>query len=168
MVINLGSNIGNSVLYFMTRNDEWRCYLFEADSRNVEKLNLSGHERRYVLRQEVVSDTGGSFRFGIESTGRYGGIGLETRQYIEVNCLPVNEALREMGAKEGTIDAEGVDLRMAGAIEEELLKTEHIPREQFRGAVAPGLVRAAPVRQRLSAHEQDPVPPARTTNWLQQ
>ena len=129
VVVDLGSNIGISALYFMTRNDESRCYLFEPDPRNVEKLklNLSGYEPRYVLRQEAVSDVGGSFRFGIESTGRYGGIGLETGEYIEVSCLPVNEVLREIVAKEGTIDilkidTEGVELRIVRAIEEDLLK----------------------------------------------
>lgn len=128
VVVDLGSNIGISALYFMTRNDESRCYLFEPDPRNIEKLklNLSGYEARYVLRQEAVSDIGGSFRFGIESTGRYGGIGLETGENIEVNCLPINDVLREIVAEEGTIDilkidTEGVELRIARAIEKESL-----------------------------------------------
>jgi FkbM family methyltransferase len=128
VVVDLGSNIGISALYFMTRNDESRCYLFEPDPRNVEKLklNLSGYEPRYVLRQEAVSDVGGSFQFGIESTGRYGGIGLETGEHIEVSCLPINKVLQEIVAKEGTIDVlkidtEGMELRIARAIEEEFL-----------------------------------------------
>ncbi len=127
-VVDIGSNIGVSALYFMTRNDESRSYLFEPDPRNVEKLklNLSGYEPRYILQQEAVSDVGGSFRFGIESSGRYGGIGLETGEYIEVNCQPINDVLREILAEEGTIDilkidTEGVELRIARAIEEEFL-----------------------------------------------
>jgi FkbM family methyltransferase len=111
VVVDLGSNIGISALYFLTRNDELRCYLFEPDLRNVEKLklNLSEYEPRYVLRQEAVSDVGGSFRFGIESTGRYGGIGLETGEYIEVLCLPINKVLREIVAKEWIIDVLKID-----------------------------------------------------------
>lgn len=129
VVVDLGSNIGISALYFMTRNDESHCYLFEPDPRNVEKLkvNLAGCESRYVLRQEAVSDVGGSFQFGIESTGRYGGIGLETGEHIEVTCRPINEVLREIVATEGTIDVlkidtEGVEVRTVKAIEERFLK----------------------------------------------
>src|SRR5215203_2127578 len=37
-VVDLGSNIGLSALYFLTRNSKSKCYLFEPDLRNVEKL----------------------------------------------------------------------------------------------------------------------------------
>lgn len=129
VVVDIGSNIGISTLYFMTRNNKSRCYLFEPDTRNIEKLklNLVGFESRYSLREEAVSDVSGSFRFGIESTGRYGGIGIETGEYIEINCLDVNEVLREILEKDEIIDilktdTEGVEVRTIKAIKEDFLK----------------------------------------------
>ena len=43
-IVDLGSNIGISALYFLTRNTASQCYLYEPDPRNVEKLrkNLLG------------------------------------------------------------------------------------------------------------------------------
>lgn len=129
VVIDVGSNIGISALYFMTRHSRARCYLFEPDGRNVEKLklNLSGFESRYLLRQEAVSDVSGLLHFGIESTGRYGGLGIETDERIEVNCLSINEVLREILAEEEVIDilkidTEGVEIRTVKAIEKNLAK----------------------------------------------
>jgi FkbM family methyltransferase len=129
VVVDIGSNIGISALYFMTRNNESRCYLFEPDTRNTEKLklNLSGFESRYLLREAAVSDVSGLFRFGIESTGRYGGIGIETGEYTEVSCLSINEILDEIIAKEESIDVlkmdtEGLELRTLKAIEVGFLK----------------------------------------------
>src|SRR5262245_33582109 len=48
IVVDIGSNIGLSALYFLTRNRTVRCHLFEPDPRNLEKLrlNLRGFEQR--------------------------------------------------------------------------------------------------------------------------
>lgn len=127
-VVDLGSNIGISALYFLTRNYTSRCYLFEPDPKNVEKLgrNLAGHESRFVLEKAAVSDLSGVFTFGVEDTGRYGGIGVDTGKYIEVECLEINEVLWRIVDKEKVIDVlkidtEGVETRTVKAIEEDLL-----------------------------------------------
>ncbi len=129
VVLDVGSNIGISALYFLTRNETSRCYLFEPDKRNVEKLkhNLAGFEPRYRLREEAVSDIGGILQFGIESTGRYGGIGVETGERIEVECRAINDVLREILAEEDAIDilkidTEGVEIKTVEAIEKSLAR----------------------------------------------
>lgn len=129
VVVDLGSNVGISALYFLSRNQRSRCYLFEPDPRNTEKLklNLAGFESRYSLQEDAVSDTSGTLQFGIESTGRYGGLGLDTGEYIKVNCLDINEVLREILANEQTIDilkidTEGVEIQTVEAIEKDLLR----------------------------------------------
>jgi hypothetical protein len=75
-VVDLGSNIGISALYFLTRNTEAKCVLYEPDPRNVERLrqNLRGLENRYTLVQAAVSDESGQVEFAVEPTGRYGAI----------------------------------------------------------------------------------------------
>ena len=160
VVVDVGSDVGISALCFMTRKDESRCYLFEPDPRNVEtpKRNLPGYGPRHVLRPEVVSDIGGSFQFGIESTDLY----------------PANEVLQEIVGDATTIDVpkidtEGVALRTVKTVDEELLKRiGKVYLESNPGEAAPGRVRAAPVRQRLLTDGQGLVRLARTLNWLQQ
>jgi hypothetical protein len=46
VAVDIGSNIGISALYFLTRNRDARCYLYEPVPRNVERLraNLAGYE----------------------------------------------------------------------------------------------------------------------------
>jgi FkbM family methyltransferase len=129
VVVDLGSNIGISALYFLTRNQTSRCYLFEPDPRNVAKLerNLADYRHRIVLSDDAVADTGGVFQFGIEESGRYGGIGLEVGEQIQVNCRSINDVLANILEKENTIDllkvdTEGAEVRTVKAIEERFLR----------------------------------------------
>jgi FkbM family methyltransferase len=128
-VIDLGSNIGISALYFLTRNKTSKCYLFEPDPRNIEKLrkNLLGFEERYNLSEKAVSNECGEFDFGIEPTGRYGGIGKNTGNKIKVTCLDINGVLGEILEKEDyidilKIDIEGIEIYTVEGIKGEYLK----------------------------------------------
>jgi FkbM family methyltransferase len=129
VVVDIGSNIGISALYFLTRTAASRCYLFEPDPKNVRRLerNLAGLESRFDLRRVAVSDAaGGRSRFGVEPTGRYGGLTVETGEYIEVECVAINDTLEGILATEGTIDvlkvdSEGVEIRTVKAIRPEYL-----------------------------------------------
>jgi FkbM family methyltransferase len=127
-VVDVGSNIGISALYFLTRNHSSRCYLFEPDPRNVERLkaNLAGYEDRYVLDASAVGTSNGRVSFGIESTGRYGGIDVSAEETITVDCREINEVLEEVLAREELIDVlkvdtEGLEIDTVGAIRPDLL-----------------------------------------------
>lgn len=127
-VLDLGSNIGLSALYFLTRNDDSRCYLYEPDQRNIGKLkkNLAGFEARYELRESAVADRQGEVTFGIESTGRYGGIDRDLGESIRVPCLHVNDVLKQVLAQAEQIDilkidTEGVEEATVRAIDPALL-----------------------------------------------
>lgn len=129
VVVDVGSNIGISALYFLTRSLDTRCYLFEPDPRNVTRLrsNLAGFEGRYRLAEKAVSDRLGTVEFGIEPSGRYGGIGLDTGESISVDCLDINTALQEILERERRIDilkvdTEGMESRTVQAIRPELLR----------------------------------------------
>lgn len=126
-VVDLGSNIGISALYFLTRNAHARCYLFEPNPRNVAKLkaNLAAFSDRYELAEKAVSFERGRVEFGIEPTGRYGGIGVRTGQAITVDCLHINDVLESVLRQAGSIDilkidTEGAEVPTVEAIDERL------------------------------------------------
>jgi FkbM family methyltransferase len=128
VVVDIGSNIGLSALFFLTRNPSCRCWLFEPVPRNVERLreNLRGYESRYELVDAAVSAEAGRVSFGVEESGRYGGIGVATDESIEVRCVGINEVLDDVLADVRVvdvlkIDTEGNELLTLWAIHPELL-----------------------------------------------
>jgi len=107
VVVDVGSNIGLSVLFFLTRNARTRVYAFEPVFQNGVRLakNLAGFEGRFVFSQCAVAVEAGDVTFGVEETGRYGGIGLrEGRTSIVVEAKPIVTILEEVLAREGRID----------------------------------------------------------------
>jgi FkbM family methyltransferase len=127
-VVDIGSNIGISALYFLTRSPAVRCHLFEPDPRNVKRLreNLAPYCDRYVLTEAAVADHAGRVRFGREPTGRLGGVESKYNDQIEVECLHINAVLRNVFELEGRIDmlkidTEGLENRTVQAISPDLL-----------------------------------------------
>jgi FkbM family methyltransferase len=128
IVVDIGSNIGISALYFLTRSRDVRCHLFEPVPRNVERLrfNLGAYEDRYTLEPAAVADRSGTVTFGVEPTGRYGGIGVATADAIEVRCLEINEVLERVldeapGIDVLKLDTEGAEAATVRAIRPDLL-----------------------------------------------
>lgn len=127
-VVDIGSNIGISALYFLTRNKEARCYLFEPAPANIAKLekNLEAFAGRFVLRQAAVADQAGALDFGVEPTGRYGGLGVRTPTVIQVQCLHINDVLKQVLQTEPRVDIlkmdiEGAEVATVNAIDEKYL-----------------------------------------------
>ena len=104
-VVDVGSNIGLSALYFLTRDPACRCLLYEPVPRNVERLrlNLAAYEDRYTLHEDAVAAAPGPVSFGVEDTGRYGGIGVATGRTIEVSSVGSERGARA-GARELRVD----------------------------------------------------------------
>lgn len=128
-VVDIGSNIGISALYFLSRNDTSKVYLYEPDKRNIEKLkvNLTNFHKRYHLCEKAVSHRKGRVEFGIESTGRYGGIGLKLEKTITVDCLEINEVIENILSKEEfidilKIDTEGLEIKTVESLKIDLLR----------------------------------------------
>lgn len=128
VAVDVGANIGVSALYFLTRNPDVRCHVYEPVPQNIERLrrNLEGFGNRYVLHEEAVATATGDVEFGVEPTGRYGGIGLETGSTIQVHARDVNDVLEEVLAAEGRIDVlkidtEGLEVATVAAIRPRLL-----------------------------------------------
>ena len=111
-VVDIGSNIGISAAYFLSRNEKVRVYLFEPVPRNIERLeqNLTPFRGRYHIDPSAVGTSAGDASFGCEPTGRYGGIGLPLPQSMRVAVKDVNEVLRTVLATEKTIDVLKLDV----------------------------------------------------------
>lgn len=129
VVVDIGSNIGISALYFLTRNPNCKVFLFEPISQNIERLkaNLKGFEKRYELKAVAVADFSGEACFLKEDTGRYGGItNNPTPQTIKVTCLHINQILENIASKDKIdilkIDIEGMEERVLNSIDKEILK----------------------------------------------
>ena len=121
VVVDFGSNIGISALYFLTRNPIVQVYLFEPVPRNVERLreNLKGYEKRYKLIECAIGVDEGEFDFSCENTGRYGELtkegaarfsGLSSNRVITVKVLLANHVLGEVLEKHQTIDIVKIDV----------------------------------------------------------
>jgi FkbM family methyltransferase len=128
VVVDVGSNIGFSALYFLTRNSACRCYLYEPDPRNVSRLreNLFPYSDRWQLQEAAVGPEEGTVGFGREPTGRYGAVGLDTPDRIDVRCLEINGVLEDVLARESEIDllkvdTEGLEESTVTAIRPEIL-----------------------------------------------
>jgi FkbM family methyltransferase len=129
VAVDIGSNIGISALYFLTRHPDSRVWCFEPVPANADRLerNLAPYSDRFSLQRAAVADAAGRVRFGVEESGRYGGIGVATGSEIEVECLDVNDVLsRVLDEVERIdvlkIDTEGAELRTMRAIAPELLE----------------------------------------------
>jgi len=128
IVVDVGSNIGISALYFLTRNRTSRCYLYEPVPRNIERLcaNLAGYEERFSLQRVAVGAAAGTVDFTVEPTGRYGGIGVAGEERIRVPCLAVADVIGEVLALEEEIDLLKIDTEGA-----EMDTLRAIPAEQL-------------------------------------
>lgn len=119
-IVDFGSNIGISALYFLSRCPDAFVYLFEPLPQNAERLrkNLRGFENRYEFFQTAVALTTGEVEFGYDETGRYGGIGIAHKKKIRVPCRSANEILNELIIRRGDIDVLKIDIE---SLEKEIL-----------------------------------------------
>lgn len=158
IVVDLGSNIGVSALYFLTRSPTSFCELYEPDPNNIAKLvtNLKGYEDRFNLHETAVADSRGVLPFVREPSGRYGSLvahptsrpqdaalmpegtqDQSTGERIEVRVEHVNDVLEQALARHGSIDllkidTEGAELATVFAIDPALIaRTRRIVIEWF-------------------------------------
>ncbi len=128
-VVDIGSNIGISALYFLTRNREAFAYLFEPQPVNCGKLlkNLEHFMGRYEFYPMAIALWDGEAEMGFEDTGRYGGIGTGHETKIRVPCREVGGVLRGILERRGEIDVLKIDTE---SLEEKILAA--VPRDLLR------------------------------------
>jgi FkbM family methyltransferase len=129
VVVDFGSNIGISAAYFLTSAPNCFAYLYEPFQPNIDRLrdNLRQFEGRYALHAVAVGEAHGEVEFGWEDTGRLGGVGMKTGNYVSVTCRDSNEILEEVITRHGRIDILKIDIE---TLERQV--TERIPVEIAR------------------------------------
>lgn len=138
VIVDFGSNIGISAVYFLTRNPEAFVYCHEPLPQNLSKLkaHLRRFEGRYAIREFAVAEQDGPVEFGWEPTGRYGGINQAGLETIVVEAHDSNAVLSEIVAHHRRIDLlkidiEGLEYRLTERIPAELARSiEVIAAEQ--------------------------------------
>lgn len=129
VVVDLGSNIGLTGLYFLTRAPHVHCYLYEPVPRNVERLrhNLRQFSTRFEIQSVAVSDKNEWVPFSMEPTGRYGHISdADSKNAVKVECLHINDVLDPILNQHDfidilKIDTEGAEQQTVAAIAKEFL-----------------------------------------------
>lgn len=112
VIVDLGSNIGVSAAFFLSRGTDVFAYLFEPLARNVERLegNLAPYPGRYTVEVCAIGDVDGPVDFGWEETGRYGGLGVRTGQTTTVQCRRAGPMIEAIVARHGAIDILKIDI----------------------------------------------------------
>jgi FkbM family methyltransferase len=150
VVVDIGSNIGLSALYFLTRNAGTRCCLYEPVPENLRRLErtLDSYRDRYTVEAAAVADVEGEVEFGVEPTGRYGGIGVSTGASLRVRCRSINAVVEEVLERHGRIDLIKLDTEGAEERTIRAIAPEHLDRigafyleAQPSGPLLPGLFR---------------------------
>jgi FkbM family methyltransferase len=134
VVVDVGSNIGVSALYFLTRNPGSRVFLFEPDPKNVARLrlNLADFSGRYEVEEAAVTAADGTATFASEPSGRYGTLlvdepsPFETTE-ITVRTRALNGVLADVLGEAQRIDVlkidtEGSETELVESIDPELLE----------------------------------------------
>jgi FkbM family methyltransferase len=76
IILDIGSNRGFTIGYFLSRNINNFVYGFEPDRENFKilKKNISQFNCRYEIEESAVSDEAGILKFYSEKTGKYGSL----------------------------------------------------------------------------------------------
>lgn len=110
--VDFGANIGVASAYFLTRNTEAKVYSYEPVPANVARTrkNLAFFSARVELNECAVGNHDGIVGFGVEPTGRYGGIGLSHVTQIEVPCRHGERELKRILQQNERIDMLKLDI----------------------------------------------------------
>lgn len=154
VVVDIGANIGLSVLYFLTRNPTVKCYVYEPVSENLQRLsaNLQGFADRVEIVPAALGDREELRSFGAEPSGRYGGFqDFKFSDFqgdvITVPCRCVDKELDRILSKEERInlikiDVEGAEFEVLSAIRpDQLARIDTIIWETIN---EPGVTRLKP------------------------
>jgi FkbM family methyltransferase len=122
-VIDIGSNIGLTALFWLTRNSQSYVYCYEPAPISYDRLsaNLRNFEGRIEARREAVSNFRGLAQLGLEPSGVYSSLDLRSTQSVECRVVHINDILGPVIERHGCVDvlkldSEGHELRTLEAI----------------------------------------------------
>jgi FkbM family methyltransferase len=112
VAVDIGANIGIASLYFLSRNSTAHVYAYEPVPRNTKQLlaNIAPFGTRCEISPVAVGTTSGTVDFGIEPTGKFGGIKVASTERISVSCVAINDLLESVLTKHSEIDCLKIDV----------------------------------------------------------
>jgi FkbM family methyltransferase len=121
-MIDLGANIGIVALWVLAGRPDAQVHCVEPVPENVAGLRhlLGEFSSRWTLDETAVSTENGETEFGVEPTGRYGGIGVDTGATIRVPTRALGDVLEEQLSSWGEVDLLKVDVE---GLETDLLRS---------------------------------------------
>lgn len=129
VVVDIGSNIGLTGLYWLTRNHESFVYCYEPSPVSYDRLinNLRPFQGRFEPRREAVSNFRGSGRLGIEASGVDSSLELKAAESVTCQVVHINDVLETAMKRHGQVDvlkvdSEGHEFRSLEAIAPEYWK----------------------------------------------
>jgi FkbM family methyltransferase len=145
VIIDVGSNIGISAVYFLSRRPNTHVVCYEPNPANLEllKLNMQSFQGRFCINNFALGTEDGQFPFQFEDTGRYGSLNISLEKptniiQVEVKnilteILHLKESLKEINLIK--IDTEGTELQLIEFLNKSHLKGYRIIAEDNRGGL---------------------------------
>jgi len=115
IVLDIGSNIGLSAIYWLTRNDDTIVHCYEPSSTNYKKLieNLKDYKGRFFAFKKAVSSKSFSAYLNLEKSGVYNSLNkdLSKKYYGQEKCevLSINTCIEKIVNSYGKIDIIKID-----------------------------------------------------------
>lgn len=128
VVVDVGANIGLSVLYWLTQSPGAHVYGFEPDPRNFERLraNVGDFADRCTLVEAALTLETGPVEFHTEESGRYSQLAkVAGHTSLVVDGISIEDALAGVLERETRIDllkidTEGTEFELVDGIGPEL------------------------------------------------
>jgi FkbM family methyltransferase len=141
VVVDIGSNIGLSALYWLTRNNESYVYCHEPAPVTYNRLveNLQPFQGRFAACNQAVSNFNGQATLGMEPSGVNSSLELKSDDAVVCQVVHVNDVLAPILKQHGQIDvlkvdSEGHEARTFEAIPAEYWKRIRCVNVGCRGA----------------------------------
>jgi FkbM family methyltransferase len=124
VVVDIGANIGIASLYFLSRSTDVVVYAYEPVPRNVERClqNTEPFAARFSLSPTAVGTRTQMVRFGVEPTGKFGGMKLDSPESIEVPCVSINHVMEQVLSRHDRVHCLKIDIEGSEA---EVLSSMH-------------------------------------------
>jgi FkbM family methyltransferase len=97
-IIDVGSNIGISAAYFLSRNLETKVFCYEPNPENLKYLhtNLESFSTRLEIHPVALGNLDDTLPFAVEKTGRYGTLLRNQKDLGEYIQVPVRNIICEI------------------------------------------------------------------------
>lgn len=115
VILDLGANIGISMLYFLSHAPDAFVIGVEPLGGNLAtaEINLRSFHSRFELKSGAVMNYEGTVEFNVEETGRYSGLASRYGDRCIFHAFDIDELVSEVIERHGIIDLVKVDIEGA-------------------------------------------------------